>query len=166
MRISLLCLGLGVLAMMPAQAARPEIDRPVGEAQGNGVRHALRVIPEACARLDGQFTGDPANPYRFGAVRTGGACRPRARLVNADTVKPSEATGWTLNDVIRIPAKNCPGLQAVATVWRKQGSVKPPALDAQGRARIYLQDARKNVPALDAVPAYAATLSLDGRPCA
>jgi hypothetical protein len=47
-----------------------------------GAAHTLRQIPEACARLEGVFTGDAAEPYRFSAVRTSEQCQPRARFVD------------------------------------------------------------------------------------
>src|SRR3546814_14098461 len=55
----------------------------------SGVVHTLRAIPEACARLQGEFTGDAAQPYRFAAVRTSATCQPRARLVDAAKARPS-----------------------------------------------------------------------------
>ena len=49
-------------AALPASAAdpAPEIQRPLGTAQAVGAAHTLRSIPEACARLEGVFTGDAA----------------------------------------------------------------------------------------------------------
>jgi hypothetical protein len=55
-----------MLAMaLPAMAAdpTPEIHRDPATPQPVGVLHTLRQIPEACARIQGQFTGDAANPY-------------------------------------------------------------------------------------------------------
>ena len=153
--------------LAPAAAAPPEIERPPAAPQGVGAVHTLRAIPEACARLEGAFTGEAALPYRFTAVRTGPGCQPRARFVDAARAQPTAATGWVVNDVIRVPAAGCPGQQAVVTVWRKPGQARAPELDAQGRARIYLGEARQRSTSGDlaAVDAYAAGLELDGSPC-
>ena len=128
----------------PAHAAdpKPEIERKPALPQAVGKLHTLRSIPEACARLEGTFTGDAATPYKFNAVRTSERCGARARLVDAKTAKPSVANGWRLNDVIRVPNAGCPSQQAVVQVWRKDAKVAPPKLDAQGRA--YSTGKRKN----------------------
>jgi len=129
--------------------------------------HTLRQIPEACARLEGVFTGDAAQPYRFSAVRTSPKCQARARFVDAAKVKPSEADGWKLNDLIRVPNAGCLTQLAVVRVWRHPANVTPPELDAQGRARIYLQDSveRAKAKKLPAVPMYAASMAIEGMPC-
>jgi len=64
----------------PAWAAdpKPEIARPAAAPQAVGAVHTLRQIPEACARLEGAFTGDAAQPYRYAPVRTSPQCQPRA----------------------------------------------------------------------------------------
>lgn len=156
---------LGALAVPTLQAASPEIARPAGTPQANGAVHTVRAIPEACARLQGRFTGDAAKPYDFAPVRTSPACQPRARLVDPAKAKPSEKAGWKLNDVIRIPARDCPGLQAVVEVWRKPVASAPPALDAQGRARLYLQDAKAGAGKAAEVTQFAAKVALEGQPC-
>lgn len=156
---------LGALAVPSLQAATPEIARPAGAPQGNGVAHTVRSIPEACARLQGRFNGDVATPYDFTPVRTSAGCQPRARLVEPAKAKPSAKTGWKLNDVIRIPAKDCPGLQAVVEVWRKPVASAPPALDAQGRARLYLQDAKAGAGKAADVTQFTAKVALEGTPC-
>ena len=162
---SVLCLALVLAAS--AQAATPEIRRPPAAAQGVGVAHALRSIPEACAALQGRFTGDAASPYAFAAVRSSASCQPRARFVDAARARPSEATGWKLNDVIRVPSKECPGLAAVVEVWRKPVAATPPALDAQGRARLYLDEAKAKGKsgAAAAVTQYTAKVAVEGRAC-
>lgn len=161
-----------LIAALPAAAAfatdpKPEIDRAQAAPQIVGAAHALRTIPEACARLEGMFTGDAADPYRFAAVRTSPACRPRARFVDAAKVQPSPEQGWILNDVIRVTNAGCTSQQAVVHVWRKPGQAAPPKLDAQGRARIYLDDSMqtKNADPLSAVPTFSAAMAVEGKSC-
>lgn len=142
----------------------PEIVRARGKPQPTGVLHTVRAIPEACMRLEGAFTGEATAPYRLAAVRTSPACQARARFVEAATAKPSAQGGWRLNDVVRVPSAECPSREAVVRVWRKPGEAAAPALDAQGRARIYLQDAGK--PGGRAmVTLFAATLAVEGATC-
>ena len=112
------------LATLTAHAATPEIQRPVGTPQAHGATHLVRGLPEACAWLQGTVTGEAAAPYRFEPVRSSPQCKARAHLVDAAKAKPSEASGWKLNDVVRIPSKDCPGLQAVVQVWRKPSAGK------------------------------------------
>lgn len=146
---------------------KPEIARDPAPPQKIGVLHGLRTIPEACARLQGEFTGDPASPYRFAVVRTSAACQARARIMDAGKAKPSVATGWILNDRIRVPSAACATRQAVVTVWRRPAEAQPPALDAQGRARIYLEESMRKAKAgqLAAIPAYAVSMQLEGTRC-
>lgn len=153
------------LAVAPAHAAKPEIDRPVGTPQADGVVHTLRGLPEACAYLQGRFTGQRAQPYALAPVRSSPACQPRARLVDPAKAKPSQASGWKLNDVIRVPSKDCAGLQVVVEVWRKPVASAPPTLDAQGRARLYLQDAKASAGKSAAVTQYTAKTAVEGTPC-
>lgn len=148
-----------------ALAATPEIKRDVGAPQANGVVHLVRGLPEACAWIQGSFTGDAAAPYRIAPARTSPNCQARARLVDAAKVQPSEAKGWKLNDVVRIPSKDCAGLQAVVEIWRKPSTAQPIGLDAQGRARVYLQDAKANASKAPAPPAYAARMRTEGKVC-
>ena len=156
-------------AALPALAAdpTPEITRGQVTPQAVNAMHTLRQIPEACARLEGMFTGDPAQPYRFSAVRTSPKCQARARFVDAAKVKPSEADGWKFNDLIRVPNAGCLTQLAVVRVWRHPADVAPPELDAQGRARIYLKDSVDQAKAkkLPAVPMYAASMAIEGMPC-
>lgn len=158
---------LGALLAAPAAAQSPEIERAVGAPQAVGVAHGLRTLVEACARLEGKFTGDAARPYEFNAVRTHANCQPRARLVDAAKVKPSAEAGWKLNDVIRVPNAACPSQMAVVTVWRKPSGIKPPELDAQGRARIYLAESMADARAgkLAQLTQYAAAVMLEGEGC-
>ena len=145
----------------------PEIRRAVASPQATGVVHTLRTIPEACARLEGQFTRDAAVPYKFAAVRTSERCAPRAKLVDGANAKASVANGWLLNDVIRVPEAACPSRQAVVRVWRKDIKVAPPKLDAQGRSRIYLKDSMDAARAgdLKPIPVFAAAMTLEGLAC-
>jgi len=159
-----------LLALAPARAAEPapEIQRPPAKAQAVGVVHSLRQIPEACARLEGAFTGDAAQPYRYAPVRTSPQCQPRARFVDFDKARPSVAAGWKLNDVIRVPNAACPSQQAVVRVWRKPGSATPPAADGQGQSRIYLQDAKQQAAGAAqaaSLTLFAARLDVEGKAC-
>lgn len=152
-----------------AHAADPvaEIRRAVASPQAAGVVHTLRTIPEACARLEGRFTGNAAAPYTFAAVRTSERCAPRAKLVDAANAKASLPNGWVLNDVIRVPDAACPSRQAVVRVWRKDAKVAPPKLDAQGRSRIYLKDSMDAARAgdLKPIPVFAAAMTVEGLAC-
>ena len=153
----------------PATAADPvpEIKRDAIQPQAIGVLHSLKTIPEACVRIQGQFTGDPAQPYKFEVLRTSTRCQPRARLVDAAKVDPSVATGWIFNDLIRVPSAACATQQAVVRVWRHPTDAAPPELDSQGHARIYLKDSIDKAKAgnLAPVPVYAASMSVEGAPC-
>ena len=157
-----------LLAALPAFAADPvpEITRPAGTPQANGVVHTLRQIPEACARIEGAFTGQAAEPYKFAVVRTSPNCQPRARFVDAAKAKPSEASGWKFNDLIRVPSAACPSQQAVVRVWRKPVD-QTQKLDGQGQSRIYLEDAKKSADAgnIAAIPMFAAAMSVEGKAC-
>ena len=161
-------LALSVLAPLPAWAAEPvpELQRPVASAQPVGALHTLRQIPEACARLQGAFTGDAAQPYRFEVVRISESCQPRARFVDFDQARPSEAAGWKLNDVIRVPSAACPAQQAVVQVWRKPAGAAP-QLDGQGQSRIYLEEAKQQAAAgrIAQLPMFAARTEVEGKAC-
>ena len=160
---SLLLMSFGANAADP----KPEIQRAPVAPQAAGKAHTLRVIPEACARLEGVFTGDAANPYKFTAVRTSERCGARAKLVDAGKAKASVASGWRLNDVIRVPNAGCPAQQAVVKVWHKDAKAAPPKLDAQGRSRIYLKEGLDAARAgdLEQVPMFAAAMTLEGNAC-
>lgn len=155
------------LAAPPASDPTPEIVRKPGAPQKIGAVHTLRQIPEACARMEGKFTGQSANPYAMSLVRTSANCQPRAQFVDAAKVKPSVAGGWKLNDRIQVPNADCPSQQTVLRVWRKPASAMPPKLDAQGRSRIYLEQMKQAAAAgkLNPVPLYAAELAVDGKGC-
>lgn len=161
------------LALVAAGAASagtdpvPEVRRPPAAPQAVGAVHTLRTIPEACARFEGRFTGDAGQPYQYEVVRTSPACQARAALVDADKVKPSVATGWIFNDLIRVPSATCPQQQAVLRIWRHPAAAAPPKLDAQGRSRIYLQDSVNKAKAgkLPPIPLYTAMLAVEGTPC-
>ena len=157
-----------VAASLPLSAAtpKPEIQRDTGAAQAVGAVHTLRTIPEACARLEGSFTGEAAQPYKYAVVRTSPQCPPRARFVDYTKAQPTEAKGWKLNDVIRVPNAACPSQQAVVHVWRKPAE-NAPQLDGQGSARVYLQDAKADAAAgkLAPVTMYAAEMKVEGKGC-
>ena len=156
-------------AALPLAAAepRPEIERPAASPQAVGVAHSLRTIPEACVRLEGTFTGKADAPYDFRMARTSASCQPRAHFVDPAKAKPTAATGWKLNDVIRVPQAGCPSLVAMVRVWRRPVDVSTPDLDGQGRARIYLDDSMQKVASgnIAAVPLYAAAMTLEGNAC-
>lgn len=158
---------LAVALAAAAETPKPEIERKPGAAQAVGAAHTLRTITEACARLEGTFTGDAARPYDFRAVRTSASCQQRAALVDPAKAKPSLERGWKLNDVIVVPQAGCPAHRAVVTVWRKPADATPPDLDGQGRARIYLDESMQKIASGDLapVPLYSAALTLDGKSC-
>lgn len=159
-------LSIASAAALAAEPA-PEIQRPTGAPQLVGAVHTLRAIPEACARLEGAFSGEAAQPYRYAAVRTSPQCQPRARFVDYAKAQPSLAKGWKLNDVIRVPSAACPSQQAVVRVWRLPADNKP-VLDGQGSARVYLKDAKENAVAGKKLPPltmYAADMQLEGKAC-
>ena len=159
----LLVASIGVHAADPM----PEIQRKPATPQAVGQAHTLRVIPEACARLEGVFTGNASAPYKFRVARTSERCGARARLVDAGEANASVASGWRLNDVIRVPNAACPQQQAVVKVWRKDAKVAPPKLDAQGRSRIYLKEGMDAARAgdLEEVPLYATAMAVTGKSC-
>jgi hypothetical protein len=147
-------------------ATEPEIQREVGQAQAVGQVHTLRNIPEACVRLQGQFTGDAATPYRMESVPRD-RCAPRAKYVEASALQtpPSSADGWTLNDVIRVPSAACPNQQAALSIWKHQVDPTKIALDGQGRMRMYMQDGNVTTPSGEkahAITLYTATLKVSG----
>lgn len=160
------CLASGLAGEALAADTPPEIQRQPTPPQAIGEAHTLRTIPEACARLEGRFTGTPASPYALTAVASSARCMPRAQLVDADKARPSVARGWILNDVIRVPSASCPTQQAVVRIWRTD---VPEAArrDAQGRVRVYLRDsmAPGGAPRRVALQRYAASLAVIGKAC-
>lgn len=163
-------LACALAAALPALAADPvpEIHRDPATPQAPGVLHTLRQIPEACARIQGRFTGDPTDPYKFELVRTSPNCAPRAKLEDAAKAKPSEAGGWKFNDLVRVPSTQCATQFAVVRVWRKPSSAAvPPKLDAQGKSRLYLEKERQRAAAgqLASVPVYAVSTAIEGTAC-
>ena len=157
------------VAAMPAIASdpKPEIDRGEVTPQEVGVAHTLRSIPEACARIEGMFTGQASDPYKFAVVRTSPNCQPRARFVDAAKALPSVEKGWIFNDLIHVPNAACPSQQAVVKVWRKPGASSKPELDAQGAARIYLGDSKRVAQAdgLSPLPIFSADMAVAGTDC-
>jgi hypothetical protein len=165
LRLHTLCAGLLVVSAAAAGDHAPEIQRPPASPQAVGVAHTLRTIPEACARLEGRFTGDAAEPYALVAVRTGTRCQPRAALRRQ--APAGDAEGWLLNDLIRVPSAACPSRQAVVRVWRKPVGGAAPTMDAQGKARVYLKDGLDAAAngKLGAIPQYAVAMAMEGRDC-
>ena len=128
-----------------------------GAAQSTGVKHTLRQIPEACVRLEGVFTGDPAKPYAMELVRLGPPCQPRARYDGRLTkAMATPGTGWRQTQVIRIPSANCPGLVVDFEVWQRPGAAAPRP-DGQGQTRVYLEEAQRDARSgqLARLPGYA-----------
>lgn len=154
-----------IASPLRAQALQAEREQ-TGTPQAVGAVHSVRTIPEACTRLEGVFTGDGAQPYRMQAVQTAPTCQPRARYVEAAQARPSQASGWILNTVTRIPDAACPSRQAVVRVWRKPVA-QDLARDGQGQVRIYLQDAQKQAAAgqLRALPEFTAQLDMPAAAC-
>ena len=150
-----------------AAGAEPEVRRDAAPPQAVGKPHSLRTIPEACATLVGVFTGKADAPYALDARRTSPGCQPRARLVDAQKAGASAEAGWILNDRIRVPSAACPGREVVVEVWRRPGEAGVPDRDGQGQARIYLREglALARAGALAALPAYAVSMQLQGKPC-
>ena len=140
--VILLLAGVASPAMALAADVAPEIRRPPATPQAVGAEHTLRQIPEACVRLQGRFTGEADSPYVFETVPSSPTCQPRAKLAAFTPAIAQPASGWVLNDVIRVPRADCPAQQAVVRVWRKPAAAVPPSLDAQGRSRIYLEEAQ------------------------
>ena len=153
--------------LLAADDPAPEIEREAGAPQAVNALHTLRQIPEACARLEGMFTGNAADPYKFAVVRTSPNCQPRARFVDFAKAAPSVAKGWKFNDLIRVPSAACSSQQAVVRVWRKPADAAPPELDAQGRARLYLKEmqAAAQKGGYRPVPMFAAEMQVEGKAC-
>jgi len=157
-----IALSLAAIAAEPT----PEITREAGKPQAVGVVHTVRSIPEACARIEGVFTGQAADPYKFAVVRTSPNCQARARLVDAKKAGAADGKGWIFHDLVRVPSATCASQQAVVRIWRKPADATPPALDPQGRSRIYLKDAKARLKAEGAdLPLYAAAMALEGKSC-
>ncbi len=163
-----LTLGLsGLLGTAFAADPTPEIRREPLPAQADGVTLTLRVIPEACVRLEGRFTGDKARPFALAAEPSRTRCLPHAQLVEAASARPSAQRGWILNDELRVPSARCQAQQAVVRIWRERGPDATPKLDAQGRVRIYLREdlAPANAVQHQAIPRYAVQLAVRGPEC-
>lgn len=164
-RLSIACL-FALTGVASAAGPAPEITRKAAAPQAVGVAHTVRQIPEACVRIEGVFTGDAEVPYRYTVGRTGANCQPRATFADAATAQPSTAGGWIYSDLIRIPAQGCDTLQAVVKVWRKPVA-QTAERDGQGRARLYLDEMKPQAGGAkpNAVPAYAASMDVEGTPC-
>lgn len=166
MRIPLLATSFTLFALATqAGGQQPEIKRPLGKPQAIGALHTLRVIPEACVRIQGQFTGDVAKPYDFAIVPTRPRCQARARWVDAASVKPQGKAGWVYADEVRVPSAACPSQQVVVRLWRSSAKAAPPKLDAQGRSRLYVKDSMAGKPDTANVPTYAIEMGVAGKAC-
>ena len=166
LRIPLLATTFALFALTAqASGQQPEIKRPVGKPQAIGALHTLRVIPEACIRIQGQFTGNATKPYDFAAVPTGARCQARAKLVDAASVKPQGKSGWIYVDEVRVPSAACPSQMAVVRMWRSAAKAAPPKLDAQGRSRLYVKDSMEGKPNSANVPTYAVEMGVAGKAC-
>jgi len=160
-------LALAIAHPLLAAEPAPEIKRDAGTPQAVNALHTLRQIPEACARMEGMFTGNAAEPYKFALVRTSPNCQPRARFVEFAKAQPSEDGGWKLNDLIQVPSAACPSQKAVVRVWRKPADATPPELDAQGRSRLYLKEmqAAAKQGGYQPIPMFAAEMKVEGKAC-
>jgi hypothetical protein len=162
-----MCLAIIHVPVATAADPAPEVKREPYPPAANGVVHTIRIIPETCAYLHGMFTGEKDLPYRYGAKRSAKRCQPRAQLVDPASVAPSVASGWILNDIVRVPSAACPSQIAVVRIWRKPvGNALPPP-DAQGQSRIYLEESKQRAAQgkLATVPKYVAKLTLEGNTC-
>lgn len=164
-------LGLACLLAAGASAAAsdpvPEIQRAPFPAQADGALTTLRIIPEACLRLEGRFTGERGRPFSISAAPSRSRCLPHARLVDAAEARPDPQHGWRLNDVIRVPSARCPGQWAQVQVWRESTGDAVPTRDAQGRVRVYLHDAMSPAARAQArpLPRFVAKLVMQGPDC-
>lgn len=166
MRIPLMATGLALFAFSAqARGQEPELKRQPGTPQAVGVLHTLRVIPEACIRIQGKFTGDVGKPYDFAAVPTGTRCQPRARVVDAASLKPQGKPGWVYADEVRVPSAACPSQQAVVRLWRSTAALAPPKLDAQGRSRLYVKDSLAGDGKAASLPTFAIEMGVAGKAC-
>lgn len=158
---------LALLALPALAGTRPEIPRKTAAPQPTGAVHTVRGIPEACVRLEGVFTAEPDQPYRLVTVEGRPGCQERARFVEFGAARPSERDGWKLNDRIRIPSAECPSLQAVVDVWRRPSSSGLPAMDKQGRARVYLEAVTEQAArqGRQQWTQFAAEMRLEGKRC-
>ena len=139
------------LAAGLACAATPEIERPPVSPQTAGTPHTLRLVPEACLRIDGVFA---ASGYQV-TLHPRPGCQPRARFEPVAGIAAPGGEGWILNDVLRVPRADRPECVATISVWRHPGALAPIEQDGQQRVRLYLDE--KQAPAEK--PRFAATLS-------
>src|SRR3546814_16459418 len=104
---SLAFLMLAATLIVPASARAsdpaPEIEREPAAPQQTGVLHALRPTPEACPRLQGEFSNHPAAPYRFAVVRTSAHLPPPARSHNAEAAQPTPPRRWITQHPLPLP---------------------------------------------------------------
>ncbi|MEP6634556.1 MAG: hypothetical protein ABJA62_10145, partial [Luteimonas sp.] len=94
-------------------------------------------------------------------------CAPRAKFVESKSLKkpPTVASGWILNDLLRVPSAACSDQQATISVWRRQVDPAAIKLDPQGRMRLYMKDDGMSTPAggkAAPIGLYTATLEVVG----
>lgn len=143
------------------QAANP---RPAVQPQPDGGLHTLRQIPEACVRLQGQFTGLAQQPYALQVVPTSASCPRRAVFAGVSTQAPA-VPGWQPVEQLRVPSARCPGMVLVLQLWQLPGQVRRLPADAQGRERVYLEQVRAT-PAADSralLPQWRASWQVQGQ---
>ena len=138
--------------------------RPAVQPQPDGVLHTLRQIPEACVRLQGQFTGQAQQPYALQVVETSLTCPRRAVFTGVSAQAPGEP-GWQPVEQLRVPSARCPGMVRVLDLWQLPGQVRRLPVDGQGRERVYLEQARAT-PAADSralLPQWRASWQVQGQ---
>ena len=153
-----------ILALPAAASGAVAGHRPAAAAQADGVAHTLRQIPEACVRVQGQFTGDAQRPYLMEVVPTAARCPRRAHFAGLARQVPDAGQQWQRDERITVPSARCPGLQVELTLWRRDGAVAPPR-DGQGRQRIYLEQVQQATAeaTLAALPQWRASWKVQGQ---
>lgn len=130
---------LGTFLMMLATAATPEIERPPAPPQAVGTPHTLRLVPEACLRIEGVFA---ASGYQV-TLHPRPGCQPRAGFEPAVGTAAPGGDGWILNDLLRVPRADRSECMATVSVWRHPGALAPLEQDGQRRVRLYLDEKQK-----------------------
>lgn len=133
---------LSSFAITAFAQGRTAVTPVTGTPQPVGEVHLLRQVPEACLRVLGRFTDVPAAPYQMEAERLWDGCQPRWRVLREPAGGFSDKSGWHLEQVIRVPRRDCPQMVARFELW-KRGSISASGpRDGQGQQRIYLEQAR------------------------
>lgn len=157
-----------LMAVQPVAAAaagtQATNQRPAVLPQPDGVLHTLCQIPEACVRLQGQFTGQAQQPYALQVVPTTASCPRRAVFAGVSAQAPA-APGWQPVEQLRVPSARCPGMVLVLQLWQLPGQARRLPADAQGRERVYLEQVRAT-PAADSralLPQWRASWQVQGQ---